>query len=707
MPNDSLLPRPNIPQPGQGDATNTAATSATVAAAASTPTQAQPQGQPSGTPTNQPSSVGSSAPKTPSPPSLPKTTVSGLDTQNPGGAPPTLNEKGQVVNTSTISQTQHAPSYDQPQAPPESTLQKVQAAGPSAPGQVGQRTELGGAGSSIGAASQGGTNQDQDQQAAQVAPVAKQQTIQAAAQTQPQQQAADLRQTPSTHPNLGLNVPGVSGGPGSAGSGLTTKGKVNSSTNASTKQNKKAKKAAKNSVPGDPTVAKPKKPIMKYLLFGLGALAIVGGVVFGITQILGGDEPVGTSRSPEAPTTDSPSTQTPQDELLIADSDVVLSYWGLWEPESVMQEVFDDFEDQTGISVDYRQQSHRDYRTRLQSAISQGTGPDVFRYHATWVSMLKDDLAPLPSRVMSVAEYEQTFYPIYSQQLQHNGQLVGIPLMYDGLGLYYNKDILETANEEVPSTWGEVRVLAEKLTVRSGAQVERGGIALGNTTNVEHFSDVLGLLIFQNGGDPTNPVTGQVRDAIDFYSIFGRNDPIYGTNLPSSSVAFARGEVAMMIAPSWRVHEVLHINPELNFDIAPVPKLGESEQSWATYWAEGVNSQSQHQDEAWQLLKYLSSPEVLRKLYSAQSEIRAFGEIYPRVEMASELAGQPYVATFLEDAPSAVSAPMCSYTHDSGLNDTIIDYYKDALNSASQRSLDDTQLQTLSRGVNQALGQFQ
>ncbi|KUK79285.1 MAG: Putative ABC transporter maltose-binding protein [Microgenomates bacterium 39_7] len=278
--------------------------------------------------------------------------------------------------------------------------------------------------------------------------------------------------------------------------------------------------------------------------------------------------------------------------------------------------------------------------------------------------------------------------------------------MYDGLGLYYNKDILRTANEEVPVTWGEVRVLADKLTVRSGNEVERGGIALGNTTNVEHFSDILGLLIYQNGGDPTNPISGEVRDAIDFYALFAKSTPVYGTNLPSSTTAFARGDVAMMLAPSWRVHEIKHLNPDLDFGIAPVPKLGESEYGWATYWAEGVSSKSPHTDEAWQLLKYLSSPEVLRKLYSAQSEIRAFGEIYPRVDMADELAEAEYVSAYIQDAPLARSGPLCSFTHDVGLNDSIIDYYADTINKAMSQDLSQNDLQTLNQGVSQVLNQY-
>lgn len=667
MSNDQSLPRPNLPQPPAPVGTQPQATSTPQAAPTTSITQPN------------------TAPTAPA-------VVSGLDSQHPGGPPPKLNDQGQVVNTSVISKTQQAPTFDQPQDLPQSTLQKMQI---TSANQVAQKP-----GSALGMAAQAPINPAANQQQQQQVSVGSQQKIGFQTDT-PQDIEADIRQTGTgvkkTHPSLGINLPGKPGSP-STGQNISEKKQDNKSKPA--KQTKATKATG-------PIVAKAKSPLLKYVLFGLVGLLVVGGVIFGIMQVLGGGSgktsPTQTAQGPNDSTNSSEgSTSTSQP----AKSNVVLSYWGLWEPEPIMAEVLKEFEEKTGISVDYRQQSHKDYRTRLQSAVTEGNGPDVFRYHATWVPMLKNELAVLPSSIMSTTEYEKTFYPIHVQQLQLNGQLVGIPLMYDGLGLYYNKDILQTANEEVPGTWGELRVLAEKLTVRKGNEVERGGVALGNTTNVEHFADILGLLIYQNGGDPAAPISGEVRDAIDFYALFAQGKAVFSENLPSSTVAFARGDVAMMLAPSWRVHEILNLNPDLNFEIAPVPKLGNSEFGWANYWAEGVSKKSANQDEAWQLLAYLSSKEVLRKLYSAQSENRAFGEIYPRVDMAEELANAKYVSAFLDDAKLAKSGPMCSFTHDSGLNDSVIDYYKDAVNIANKGSLSEKEIQTLGSGVTKVIDQY-
>lgn len=391
-----------------------------------------------------------------------------------------------------------------------------------------------------------------------------------------------------------------------------------------------------------------------------------------------------------------------------------LTYWGLWEDSQILKEVIADFESKNpGIKIDYRKQSHRDYRERLQQAIASGNGPDIFRYHLTWVPMLSVDLAPLPTTVMSSAEYKQTFYPTAANNLQVGGQIVGIPLMYDGLALFYNKEMLKTANLSVPTTWAELRTAANKLTVpanlsdRQSGNITRAGLAIGNAGNVDHFSDILGLLIIQNGGNPAEVESQYVKDAITFYTNFIRQDKIWSDRLANSTTAFARGDVAMIFAPSWRVHDIKNLNPNLDFAVARLPQLdAENPIAWATFWAEGVNNKSKNKDASWLFLKHLSSPDVLRKFYNDASQYRAFGEIYPRIDMASELQGNELVGAYTEDAPLARSWSMASFTHDNGLNDQVIKYYEDAINAVLAGSSVEKALEPAALGITSVLGKY-
>jgi multiple sugar transport system substrate-binding protein len=439
------------------------------------------------------------------------------------------------------------------------------------------------------------------------------------------------------------------------------------------------------------------------LMAAVGVVLLILGAVF--MWFSGSSSTTSTTSTSTTKTTPKPAAKT--ETSTTTAKNVTLTYWGLWEPSELMLSLFKEYETANpGVKIEYIKQSHKEYRERLQTAVASGSGPDLFRFHASWTPMLRSELSSLPTSVMSVSEYQSTFYPVAYNQLQLSGQIVGIPLGYEGLTLFYNKDVFKTAGAQPPTTWAELRTLANQLTVRSGAQIQRGGAALGTATNVEHFSDILGLLMLQNGADLTAPNSAEARDALTFYTNFAKADKVWDESLPSSTVAFARGEAAMMLAPSWRAYEVMAINPELQFGMASVPKLSDTRMGWASYWAEGVSAQSKSKDEAWKLLKYLSSAPVMKKLYSEQAELRKVGVPYSRVDLAGELTTDPYIGGVLADAPSAKGWYLNSFTHDNGINDQIIKYYEDAVSAVLKGKTADEALKTVDQGTAQVLRQY-
>ncbi|HNQ16508.1 MAG TPA: extracellular solute-binding protein [Candidatus Woesebacteria bacterium] len=459
-----------------------------------------------------------------------------------------------------------------------------------------------------------------------------------------------------------------------------------------------------------PKIAQTKRSPLRFLPIIVGGLALLLAVIFGASRLLGG-----SNTTPVAPSASVPPGavgQDGQDNNLgnnggTQQAAVTLEYWGLWEPSEVMETIFKEFESQNpGITVQYVSQSHRDYRERLQTAIASKTGPDLFRFHASWAPMLARELAPLPANVLTTTDFESAFYPVARAQLTINETIVGLPVMYDGLMLYYNKDIFQTAGIQPPKTWSELRTAAATLTIREGDQIKRAGVALGNVSNVEHFSDILALLMLQNGAKLESPNSPEGRDALLFYTNFLTQDKVWSDIMPSSTVAFARGDVAMMIAPSWRAFEIQAINPSLQFATSTVPQLANERLTWASYWAEGVNALSTKQDAAWKLLQYMSSNATQKKLYAAQAQVRSFGEPYSRKDLADELAAQPLVSPLLQDAPYARGWYMSSYTHDNGLNDQLIKYYADAVNAIITNKAIQEVLNTLSSGVQQVLTQY-
>lgn len=389
-----------------------------------------------------------------------------------------------------------------------------------------------------------------------------------------------------------------------------------------------------------------------------------------------------------------------------------LTYWTLWEDDGVYKPLIDEYtQKHSGISIKLEKQSIIQYRERLQAHVARGEGPDIFRFHNTWTPMLQGELSEMPSSVMSRKEFEDVYFPVIVEDLSVGGKTVGLPLMFDGLMVFYNKDILQAAGYTAPSNdWNEFLLQAENMTVKQGNRIVTAGAALGRADNIEHFSDILGLLLLQNGANPARPNTDAGSGGLVFYRIFAQTpDNVWGSEFDNDILAFAGGKVAMIFAPSWEAFTIKSINPDLNFATASAPQVAGSNNNvaWASYWAEGVNSKSPHQQQAWEFLKFLTQKESLEKFYKLTAETRVlFGEPYPRRDLAETLGQNEYLAPLGAQGEIAKSFYMSSRTYDNGINDGIIQYYKNAVNSLDSGNSPQEALETASQGISQVLEKF-
>lgn len=410
-------------------------------------------------------------------------------------------------------------------------------------------------------------------------------------------------------------------------------------------------------------VAKPpgNSNLFKILAIGLGVLILLFLLVFGFQKIFGGKGKSGP---------------------------ITLIYWGLADEQATMAPLIAKYEqDNPNIKINYVKQSSQDYRERLLNSLAKGAGPDIFRFHNTWVPMFSNHLASLPAEILDAQTYQKDFYTVISQDLRRELDLVGIPLQIDGMAMYVNEDIFASEGKLVPATWDELRRVAAELTKYDGdSRIERAGVALGRTDNIDHWQDILSLMLLQNGADPANPNSGLGQDALAFFTIFAYKDRIWDETMPSSTQAFVMGKTAIYFGPSWRARDLRLANPNLRFRIVPMPQLPKSTPNqpnvnFSTYWAEGVWSKSKATEEAWKFLKYLSSAEVLEARYQFMTAAGLSGEPYPRTDMATQLIEDPYAGAYIRQANSYKSWYMASNTFDgaTGINSKLSAVYAKAV----------------------------
>lgn len=387
---------------------------------------------------------------------------------------------------------------------------------------------------------------------------------------------------------------------------------------------------------------------------------------------------------------------------------VTLTYWGLWEDKKIMQAVISDFERKNpNIKIDYSKQDINQYRNRLLTRTNNGTGPDIFRFHNTWYPMISGILLPLPSDTISKDEFLRTFYPVAQKDLIKNGAIYGIPLEIDTLALFINNQLFQSAGLSSPVTWNDFINNARAMTVKDeNGKIKTAGAAMGTYENVIHAPDILSLLFIQNGVDFNNieGSSDKIQGALSFYTSFTTDENnVWDNTLDSSLLAFSKGNLGMFFGYSWDYFTIKQFNPNLSFQIVPVPQLPNQNITLASYWAEGVSSKSKHQKEALLFMKFLAKKDTTAKLYSEQAKTRAFGEPYARIDLADTLKASPDVYTFISQAPDATSSIFVDSTFDDGLNQQVNAYLENAVNSVINNSSTETAFDDFSKGVSQVL----
>lgn len=403
---------------------------------------------------------------------------------------------------------------------------------------------------------------------------------------------------------------------------------------------------------------------------------------------------------------------------------VTLSYWGLWEEPNVMRAVLSDFEkEHPNIKVDYKKWEVKQYRETVSARIREGIGPDVFRFHNTWLPMFQDILSPIPQDVITPSQFSETFPKVVVEDLEEKGAIYGVPLDIDTLALFVNTDTFTRAGATIPKTWEDLQKVAFALTVKDEfGRIQRSGIALGTFDNVRHASDIISLLAYQNFGslsesDLSNPRSKNAQDALCFYILFAKNqnpDPacnrgesfVWDETLDNSLLAFSKGTLAMYFGYSWDIFTIKVINPNLAFQVVPSPQLPNQSLNVASYWVEGVSKKSKHQKEAFELIKFLTRKETVQKLYTEEAKTRLFGAPYARGDLAETVKDDPFVSIFVNQAKTAVSTPFSSDTFDNGLNEELNTYLSDAVRKSLGNTSVRSSFETLVAGVAQTMEKY-
>lgn len=243
-------------------------------------------------------------------------------------------------------------------------------------------------------------------------------------------------------------------------------------------------------------------------------------------------------------------------------------------------------------SVTYVARPADTFDTDLAEAIATGRGPDLVIITQEDLAAAQAKLSVIPSSTISERDFRDAYLPI-SELYLVSGGTYGIPFLVDPLVLFYNRPVLATAGSaRPPASWEAVTGLTASVNRQTDTQtVLKSLIALGTYENIRNARAVLSLLFLQAGYGISERTTSGLRStltrapintlgrspaesALSFYTEFANPaKTVYSWNrsLPENRQAFLAGDLALYLGFASERASIAAGNPNLDFDMAPVP----------------------------------------------------------------------------------------------------------------------------------------
>ena len=143
-------------------------------------------------------------------------------------------------------------------------------------------------------------------------------------------------------------------------------------------------------------------------------------------------------------------------------------WWGVELPEGVLEDICNDFTEETGIKIDLLSNPYADTKTQIAAGAAAGTMADIVGLDGAWVYDFakQGSVANLTER-MKDANYDDSQL---LDQIQFEGNTYMIPVVNFAYPMYVNTDILSEAGvTEMPATWSEFLDACEKIVGNTDA----------------------------------------------------------------------------------------------------------------------------------------------------------------------------------------------------------------------------------------------
>lgn len=291
------------------------------------------------------------------------------------------------------------------------------------------------------------------------------------------------------------------------------------------------------------------------------------------------------------------------------------------------------------------------YPDKISAAVPRGKGPDVFIFAQDrlggWVEA-GGVLEPIDF-YLDDATIDK-FIPSTFAAMEYQGNTYGLPMNYKVVTMIYNKALIDAP----PATSGELVTVAKAHT-----NVDAGHFGLAYSYSDFYYHSALmnafGGSVFAGGRDPKLDKPENIA-SLELMMQWYDKDGILPAE-PSSTLItslFNQGKAAMVFSGPWFLSEIAG---DVEYGLSLLPTIDEAGgapmKPWMTVEGVYVAQPSQHKDEAFDFVLYLTGDEAGKIMALQGRQTPANQRVYDDAEVAADAT----LAAFRAQVETAVPMP--------------------------------------------------
>lgn len=345
-------------------------------------------------------------------------------------------------------------------------------------------------------------------------------------------------------------------------------------------------------------------------------------------------------------------------EQVAAVKPIKLEYWTVYNDVEQLKKMAEEYKAiRPYVSINIRQVQYEEFDRLFTNALADDVAPDIVSMHIHWLRKNLNRLSPAPAtvnmaRVFKKGNYsdetevvidtiplptaktvKDNYVKTVYEDVVVEGSVYGFPLAMDALAVFYNRNLLDLAGvPEAPKNWDEfVEAIKKTTKFNASGDIVQSGTALGTGTNIDASFDIISMFMVQSGvtmgqGGMVSFADGLEQapnrnhptfKALDFYTDFARpTKEVYSWNEKKDNALdeFVRGKLAFYFGYSYNYPTIKSRAPQMDMQVLPMFQLNpDNPHNIANYWVESVVGKSKHQNEAWDFVRFISSPENVKK----------------------------------------------------------------------------------------------